>query len=59
MKKNTGAIFASRLMRWGGVTLLLFIIWHLLNFTIGKVNVQAGRPTTPTTCWSTPSTPGG
>jgi succinate dehydrogenase / fumarate reductase cytochrome b subunit len=42
MKKHTGAIFASRLMRWGGVTLLLFIIWHLLNFTIGKVNVQGG-----------------
>jgi succinate dehydrogenase / fumarate reductase cytochrome b subunit len=42
MKKHTGAIFASRLMRWGGVTLLLFIVWHLLNFTIGKVNVQGG-----------------
>jgi succinate dehydrogenase / fumarate reductase cytochrome b subunit len=42
VKKHTGAIFASRLMRWGGVTLLLFIIWHLLNFTIGKVNVQGG-----------------
>ena len=27
-------------MRWGGVTLLLFIVWHLLNFTIGKVNVH-------------------
>ena len=31
-------------MRWGGVTILLFLIWHLLNFTIGKVNV-AGGPT--------------
>lgn len=40
VKKHTGAIFASRLMRWGGVTLLLFIIWHLLNFTVGKVNVK-------------------
>lgn len=30
VKKSTGAIFASRLMRWGGVTLLLFLIWHLL-----------------------------
>jgi succinate dehydrogenase / fumarate reductase cytochrome b subunit len=40
VKKHTGAIFASRLMRWGGVTLLLFIVWHLLNFTVGKVNVQ-------------------
>lgn len=47
MKKHTGAIFASRLMRWGGVTLLLFIIWHLLNFTIGKVNVQGGATNDP------------
>jgi succinate dehydrogenase / fumarate reductase cytochrome b subunit len=29
-------------MRWGGLTLLLFIIWHLLNFTIGKINVTGG-----------------
>ena len=29
-------------MRWGGLTLLLFIVWHLLNFTIGKVNVTGG-----------------
>jgi len=42
VKKHTGATFASRMMRWGGVTLLLFVIWHLLNFTIGKVNVQGG-----------------
>ena len=42
VKKHTGAIVASRLMRWGGVTLLLFIVWHLLNFTIGKVNVSGG-----------------
>lgn len=47
MKKHTGAIFASRLMRWGGVTLLLFIIWHLLNFTIGKVNVTGGPTNDP------------
>ena len=43
MKKHTGAIFASRLMRWGGVTILVFLVWHLLNFTIGKVNVQGGE----------------
>ena len=47
MKKHTGAIFASRLMRWGGVTILLFLIWHLLNFTIGKVNVQGGPTNDP------------
>lgn len=46
-KKSTGAIFASRLMRFGGVTLLLFIVWHLLNFTIGKVNVTGGPTNDP------------
>ncbi|RYP86202.1 succinate dehydrogenase cytochrome b subunit [Nocardioides guangzhouensis] len=47
MKKHTGAIFASRLMRWGGVTILVFLVWHLLNFTIGKVNVQGGATNDP------------
>jgi succinate dehydrogenase / fumarate reductase cytochrome b subunit len=30
--------FASRTLRWGGVLLLAFIIYHLLDLTIGKVN---------------------
>jgi succinate dehydrogenase / fumarate reductase cytochrome b subunit len=47
VKKHTGATFASRMMRWGGVTLLVFIVWHLLNFTIGKVNVQGGPTNDP------------
>ena len=48
--KKAPARRASLMMRWGGVTLLLFLVWHLLNFTIGKVNVRrAARPTTPTT----------
>jgi succinate dehydrogenase / fumarate reductase cytochrome b subunit len=47
MKKHTGATQASRLMRWGGVTLLLFIVWHLLNFTIGKINVDGGPTNDP------------
>ncbi len=40
MKKNKHSTWASHLMRWGGVTLFLFIVWHLLNFTVGKVNVK-------------------
>ncbi len=44
VKKNAHSSISSRWMRWGGVTLLLFVVWHLLNFTIGKVNV-AGGPT--------------
>ncbi len=47
VKKHTGATFASRMMRWGGVTLLLFVIWHLLNFTVGKVNVTGGPTNDP------------
>jgi succinate dehydrogenase / fumarate reductase cytochrome b subunit len=42
MKKRTGATFASLMMRWGGVTILLFLVWHLINFSIGKVNVTGG-----------------
>ena len=30
--------YASRTMRWGGVIILLFIIYHLLDFTFGAVN---------------------
>jgi succinate dehydrogenase / fumarate reductase cytochrome b subunit len=44
VKKNKHSTFSSHWMRWGGVALLLFIVWHLLNFTIGKVNPQ-GNPT--------------
>jgi succinate dehydrogenase / fumarate reductase cytochrome b subunit len=40
------ATFATRTMRWGGVILALFIIWHLLDLTAGKVNpdFERGRP---------------
>ena len=41
------ASLAGRTMRWGGVTLLVFLIWHLVNFTIGKVNVRGGPTNDP------------
>ncbi|WP_372727931.1 succinate dehydrogenase cytochrome b subunit [Nocardioides sp.] len=47
MKKNTSSTFSSRMMRWGGVTILLFLVWHLLNFTIVKVNVTGGATNDP------------
>lgn len=47
VKKNRSSTISSRMMRWGGVTLLLFIVWHLLNFTIGKVNVSGGPTNDP------------
>lgn len=30
--------YASRTMRWGGPILLLFIVFHLLHFTVGSVH---------------------
>ena len=47
MKKNKHSSLSSHLMRWGGLTLLLFLVWHLLNFTIGKVNVTGGATNDP------------
>jgi succinate dehydrogenase / fumarate reductase cytochrome b subunit len=45
-KKRVQQSFASRTVRWGGVILLLFIIWHILDLTFGVVN-PAGTGTTP------------
>lgn len=47
VKKNIASSVSSRTMRWGGFALLLFIIWHLINFTIGKVNVSGGSTADP------------
>jgi succinate dehydrogenase / fumarate reductase cytochrome b subunit len=47
MKKNLASSFSSRWMRWGGVTILLFLIWHLANFTVGKVNISGGPTNNP------------
>lgn len=40
------ASYATRTMRWGGVILGLFIVWHILDLTTLTVNPrgQAGRP---------------
>ena len=47
VKRNISSTLSSRMMRWGGVTILLFLVWHLLNFTIGKVNVAGGSTDDP------------
>ena len=47
VKRNLASSLSSRTMRWGGLTLLLFIIWHLINFTIGKINVTGGATNDP------------
>ncbi|WP_205475205.1 succinate dehydrogenase cytochrome b subunit [Nocardioides sp. SYSU D00038] len=46
-KKNQASSLSSRTMRWGGITILLFLVWHLVNFTIGKVNPQGGETNDP------------
>jgi succinate dehydrogenase / fumarate reductase, cytochrome b subunit len=47
VKRNLSSSISSRTMRWGGLTLLIFIVWHLINFTIGKVNVTGGATNDP------------
>lgn len=32
--------YASRTMRWGGVIILLFVVYHLLHFTTGHAHVD-------------------
>ena len=34
----TESTYASRTMRWGGVIILLFVIYHVLHFTTGTVH---------------------
>jgi len=41
------ASYATRTMRWGGVILALFIVWHLLDLTTGTVHsggFESGKP---------------
>jgi succinate dehydrogenase / fumarate reductase cytochrome b subunit len=47
MRKNLASSFSSRWMRWGGLTILLFLIWHLVEFTIPKVNIDGGATNDP------------
>ncbi|MFE3138745.1 succinate dehydrogenase [Streptomyces scopuliridis] len=44
--KRARAGYATRTMRWGGIILALFIVWHILDLTTGTVNpgFQSGRP---------------
>jgi succinate dehydrogenase / fumarate reductase cytochrome b subunit len=45
-KKPVAQTYAARTMRWGGVIVLLFIVWHLLDLTVGVVNPD-GTDSTP------------
>jgi succinate dehydrogenase / fumarate reductase, cytochrome b subunit len=37
-KKAAGSSYAARTMYWSGPIILAFVIYHLLDFTFGKVN---------------------
>ncbi|HVT45137.1 MAG TPA: succinate dehydrogenase cytochrome b subunit [Thermoanaerobaculia bacterium] len=45
-KDYAAATYAARTMRWGGVIILLFIIYHLLHLTTGDAHPEfiEGRP---------------
>lgn len=34
------AAWRSQTMRWGGIALVLFLVWHLIEFTTNKINVN-------------------
>jgi len=40
------ASFATSTMRWGGIIIALFVVWHILDLTVGVVNPHfiAGQP---------------
>ncbi|MFH8682717.1 succinate dehydrogenase [Streptomyces lydicus] len=47
MHRKPRASYATRTMRWGGVILGLFVVWHLLDLTTGTVHpggFQEGHP---------------
>src|SRR5579875_3060971 len=41
--KGLASTFASRTMRWGGVLLLVFIVFHILHMTFGVVGFSYGQ----------------
>ncbi|HEY9566393.1 MAG TPA: succinate dehydrogenase cytochrome b subunit [Nocardioides sp.] len=46
VKKAVAATLSSKMMRWGGVALLLFVVFHLLHLTTHTINVN-GDPESP------------
>jgi len=45
--RRKGSSYATRTMRWGGVILGLFIVWHILDLTTGTVHtggLEHGKP---------------
>jgi succinate dehydrogenase / fumarate reductase, cytochrome b subunit len=42
-KRSVATTYAARTMRWGGVIVALFIVYHLLHFTVGVVGFSPGQ----------------
>jgi succinate dehydrogenase / fumarate reductase, cytochrome b subunit len=42
-KRSSATTYAARTMRWSGVILVLFIVYHLLHLTAGAVGFQSGE----------------
>lgn len=40
LRKAAAATISARFMRWGGVALLLFVVFHLLQFTTNTIRVN-------------------
>lgn len=45
-KKSQAGGYSTHIMRYGGVTIVLFLVWHLLDLTFGVVNPK-GPVSTP------------
>ena len=45
-KKAVAQSYASRTMRWGGVIIIAFVVFHILDLTLGAVNKE-GHDGTP------------
>jgi succinate dehydrogenase/fumarate reductase cytochrome b subunit len=43
LKRDIETTFAARMMRWGGVLLAIFIVFHILQFTLGAVGFSPGQ----------------
>ncbi|WP_328289971.1 succinate dehydrogenase cytochrome b subunit [Nocardia aurantiaca] len=44
-KKSQAHGYAVHTMRWGGVIIALYLVWHLLDLTFGAVNPQGDNAT--------------
>jgi succinate dehydrogenase / fumarate reductase cytochrome b subunit len=43
MKESLKTNYAARTMRWSGVIIVVFVIYHLLHFTFGVTGLPAGQ----------------